>query len=149
VPSAKYVFPTNYKILGLSISQGQDLIQISRQTYDLLKCLGDVGGLQTCLQAFGMLLVTWYSAIYSSMKMISHLFATRTPFTKMQLTSNHLTNTAANQLNHMILDFSSRQKITFNCATVLGTLFRRRLRKRGEKKLEKELDIVKMIRHQR
>ena len=72
--------------------QGDDLIQISRSTYDLLKCFGDVGGLQSCLQIFGMIFVSWYAAIYRSMEMVNHLFVTRTPFAKMKLIGNNFTN---------------------------------------------------------
>ena len=65
---------------------------ISRSTYDFLKCLGDVGGLQSCLQIFGMIIVSWYAAIYRSMQMVSHLFVTRTPFAKMKLIRNNFAN---------------------------------------------------------
>ena len=49
----------------------------------------------------------------------------------------------------MILDFTERQRMTFNCTALLKSLFRKKNRHRIEKKLEKELDIVEIIRHQR
>jgi len=47
----------------------------------------------------------------------------------------------------MILDFTERQRMTFNCTALLESLFRKKNRHRIEKKLEKELDIVEIIRH--
>jgi hypothetical protein len=49
----------------------------------------------------------------------------------------------------MIMDFTERQRMTFNCAALLKSLFRKKMRIRIEKKLEKELDVVEIIRHQR
>jgi hypothetical protein len=79
------------------------------------------------------------------MQIVSHLFVTRTPFAKMKLIGNNFTN----QKDRIIMDFSERQKMTFNCAALLKSLFRTRMRRRIEMKIEKELDILKIIRHQR
>jgi len=46
----------------------------------------------------------------------------------------------------MIMDFTERQRMTFNCAALLKSLFRKKMRLRIEKKLEKELDVVEIIR---
>jgi hypothetical protein len=145
VPTRSFKFPEDYKIIGLSISQGDDLIQISRSTYDLLKCFGDVGGLLSCLQILGMIIVSWYSAINYTMQMVSHLFVTRNPFAKMKLIGNNFTN----QQDRIITDFQERQKLNFNCMALLKILLRTRMRRRIERKIEKELDILKIIRHQR
>jgi hypothetical protein len=79
------------------------------------------------------------------MHMVSHLFVIRSPFSKMKLIGNNFTS----QKDRMLLDFSERQKMTFNCVALLKSLFRTRMRRRIERKIEKELDILGIIRHQR
>ena len=46
-------FPQNYKIAGFSIIRNLDSVQYDRSTYDLLACIGDIGGLEGAILLIG------------------------------------------------------------------------------------------------
>ena len=50
----------------------------NRETYDLLKFMGDLGGLNDALQAIGYLLVGWYSSFNAGSFMLSKLYVQST-----------------------------------------------------------------------
>jgi hypothetical protein len=59
--SAYSQFPNRYMICRLSIYLSYDQTVITRQTYDLLLFLGDVGGLNGALIVLGTFVIGWFS----------------------------------------------------------------------------------------
>ena len=51
------LFPQDYKIAGFSIIRNLDSIGYDRSTYDLLACMGDIGGLEGIVILFGGFLI--------------------------------------------------------------------------------------------
>ena len=68
-------YPSNYKIIGLDQLYSHDLYMVSRETYDLLTWLGDIGGFMQGLEWIGIVIVcTYYSERNGSSYMVSRLF---------------------------------------------------------------------------
>lgn len=67
-------FPTRWKICALQINLSYDQNVISRQTYDLLLFLGDIGGLNGALAVLGTLIVGWYSQFNADSFIVTTLY---------------------------------------------------------------------------
>ncbi len=109
--------------------------------------LGDVGGLWTCLYMLGFMIVSWISEITTVTILISELFVTLSKKTKAEtLDQNGL-------LEKIVSDFSSRKKHNVDFFTwLVGACARsktHRINQHGKAKLEKEFDVLEMIRHHR
>jgi len=50
-------FPSKYKIAGFSVFRHLDVTVYNRSTYDVLACLGDIGGLEGIILILGGLLI--------------------------------------------------------------------------------------------
>ena len=50
----------------------------SRETYDILKFLGDLGGLHDALRGIGLLFVGWYSSFNGNSYILSKLYVQST-----------------------------------------------------------------------
>ena len=55
-------YPNNYKITGFEILLDYDIIEIDRNSYDILAWLGDVGGIMQGLEWIGLILIGSYYA---------------------------------------------------------------------------------------
>jgi len=51
-------FPKSYKFAGFSIIRNLDAVQYARATYDILACIGDIGGLEGIILMFGGFLIS-------------------------------------------------------------------------------------------
>ena len=51
-------FPHYYKIAGFSIFRNLDRVRYDRSTYDILACLGDIGGLEGILLLMASALIS-------------------------------------------------------------------------------------------
>ena len=71
-------FPHNYKIAGFSIFRNLDSVQYNRSTYDLLACIGDIGGLEGAVLLFGGYLMKWFSSFLATVYFMPHIFYYRT-----------------------------------------------------------------------
>ena len=60
-PSSWINYPTHYKFIALGFYVDSSHNVITRQTYDILTFLSDLGGLQQTFITFGSLLVGWYA----------------------------------------------------------------------------------------
>jgi hypothetical protein len=67
-------FPASYMLIGMWFSFEPNLIVTSRQTYDLLNFLGDIGGLDGTLTIIGHLLLSSYNNLNAYGVLISLLF---------------------------------------------------------------------------
>ena len=43
-PSIDNQFPDNYRIIAYDFYHSPDKLKVDRQTYDILQCIGDIGG---------------------------------------------------------------------------------------------------------
>lgn len=169
-------FPHRYKIAGLQINLSHDLNIYSRQTYDVLMFLGEVGGLIECLAVMGTIMIGWYSIFNANSYLVTALYQQSTD--AFQNLRNFLTNDISNQQGieqekhfkadrlfdkyriatfkrNMIDDFTNRSPIRMPKPSrlVYGCLCRskmykrwRKLYSRGQKKVHRDLDMIKVLR---
>jgi hypothetical protein len=69
-------FPTKYKFIGVQINPSFDLAVYSRQTYDILKLIGDVGGLASGMISLFFFFATTYSKLNATAFVLHKLFLT-------------------------------------------------------------------------
>jgi hypothetical protein len=67
-------FDERYKIAGLTVFRSFDVEMISRNTYDFLSLLGDVGGLDAVLIIVGFLMINWFQQIAQNCYFMSFLY---------------------------------------------------------------------------
>jgi len=67
-------FDEGYKIAGFSVLRHFDKMIYGRQTYDILACLGDVGGLEGIILLIGGALIGPISAFMVTVFMAPQLF---------------------------------------------------------------------------
>ncbi len=72
--SAFNIYPSYCKIAGLHLSLSYDVDSFSRQTYDLLNFVGDLGGLHDGLYAICSLIIGSFSVLNFNIKLYSSLF---------------------------------------------------------------------------
>ncbi len=60
-PSSSNRFPLNYKFIGAEYIFNVDQTVFTRQNYDILNWIGDVGGLDSALYIIGVLIISGYS----------------------------------------------------------------------------------------
>ena len=65
-----------------------DLTQYSRQSYDVLHFLSDIGGLFAALQGLGAFFVSWFSETNSNSKVTTELFKFYSTEYKNKLVNN-------------------------------------------------------------
>jgi hypothetical protein len=94
-------------------------------------------------------MVSWYSRIHTVALLITELFLTRLKEKKLQpkkMEQDHF-------LKNMIFDFSSTKKYSVTVLNWLVSMCKQnkkhRINQNGKAKLEKEFDVLKMIRHHR
>jgi hypothetical protein len=74
-------FSSNYKIAGLSVMRNLHYTVITRTTYDILNCIGDIGGLVEVLLIIGGILISKYGKFQSVAFFMKHIFyTTSSPF---------------------------------------------------------------------
>ena len=69
-PSAYTNWPVRYKFIGLEVYFHYDKVQLNRSTYDLLECLGDIGGLAESVYYFGYLLLLPFTRFTLNSKLL-------------------------------------------------------------------------------
>ena len=65
---------TEYDYGIFRIQFNADLTQYSRQTYDVLHFLSDIGGLFAALQGLGSLIVPWFATTLFNSKVTTELY---------------------------------------------------------------------------
>ena len=72
------IFPERYKICGVQIVLSHDLDVYSRQSYDLLGYLGEIGGIVEFFMLFGVLMIGWFNKFNSNSYLVSMLYTQST-----------------------------------------------------------------------
>ena len=67
-------FPHNYKFAGFSIMRNLDAVQYDRSTYDLLACIGDIGGLEAIILLIGGLFIKQIANFFATVYLMPHIF---------------------------------------------------------------------------
>jgi hypothetical protein len=67
-------FPSDYKIAGFSIVRSLDSVEYDRSTYDLLACVGDIGGLEGAVLLFGGFLIQSFTGFLATVYLMPHIF---------------------------------------------------------------------------
>lgn len=68
-------YPDHYRITGFELMIRFDVAQISRDSYDILAWLGDVGGIMQGLEWIGLLIVgSYYSPSNGNSYVVTQLF---------------------------------------------------------------------------
>jgi hypothetical protein len=73
-PVGWLVWPSFYKIMSFKINLSMDQLQYSRTTYDILKLLGDVGGLQGSIFSIVMFVYGWFATFNGKIFVLTNLF---------------------------------------------------------------------------
>lgn len=80
-------FNANYKIAGFSVMRNLHYTVITRTTYDILNCIGDIGGLESVLLIIGSMLISKFSNFASVAFFMRHIFYTTSPSFNRKKTS--------------------------------------------------------------
>ena len=73
-PSSWNLWPERYKFIGLEVYFHYDKLLISRSTYGILECLGDIGGLAECVYYIGYFLLLPFTEFKLGSKLLSNIF---------------------------------------------------------------------------
>ena len=71
------IWPERYKFIGLEVYFHYDKLLISRSTYSILECLGDIGGLVECIYYGCYCLLFPFTKFALDSKLLSNLFDER------------------------------------------------------------------------
>ena len=71
------IYPERYKFIGLEVYFHYDKLLISRSTYSILECLGDIGGLAECVYYIGYFLLLPFTKFTLDSKLLSNIFDER------------------------------------------------------------------------
>jgi hypothetical protein len=83
--------------MSFKINLSMDKLQYSRQTYDILRLLGDVGGLQGSILTIFAVIYGWFSAYNGKVFVMTKLFEQST--SKYKDTRHSVTPNMANLLD--------------------------------------------------
>ena len=67
-------FPQNYKIAGFSIIRNLDSVHYDRETYDLLACISDIGGLECAILLIGALIMKQFTGFLATVYYMPYIF---------------------------------------------------------------------------
>lgn len=98
-------YPDNFKFTGIDISLDQDITSVSRNTYDFVGFLGDMGGLYDALMVIGTWMVYPFAKTHQSNILMTKLFKVRK--------STASTDFKSRELDHLRLE-RQQMKRDFN-----------------------------------